>query len=90
MIDMLHEIVIALVTVFALTITIISALSYRKSHNRKVLIVTVCFALFFVKGIVLSLGIFMEDAEWGTLLLLSTIFDLVILVLLFMAIISRK
>jgi hypothetical protein len=46
--------------------------------------------LFFVKGIVLSLGIFMEDAEWGTLLLLSTIFDLVILVLLFMAIISRK
>ncbi len=87
---MLHEIVIALVTVFALTITIISALSYRKSHNRKVLIVTICFAMFFVKGVVMSVGILMEDVDWGALFLVSAIFDLVILVLLFLAIIARK
>jgi hypothetical protein len=88
--NMLHEIVIALVTLFALTITIISALSYRKSHNRKVLIVTACFAMFFVKGVVMSVGILMEDVDWGALFLISAILDLVILVLLFLAIIARK
>lgn len=87
---MFHEIVIALVTIFALTITIISSLSFRKSHNRKVLIVTICFALFFVKGVFMSFGILIGDVDWGTLFLLSSIFDLIILVLLFMAIIIRN
>jgi hypothetical protein len=87
---MLHELVIALVTVFALTITIISFLSYRKSGNRKVLIVACTFSLFFIKGLVLSIGLLREQVDWSQMVLYSSIFDLLILGLLFVAIIIRK
>jgi hypothetical protein len=87
---MLHEMVIALVTVVALTITIISALSYKKTKNRKILIVTCTFALFFIKGVIMSLWILGGQVNWSTLFLYSSIFDLLILGLLFVAIIIRK
>jgi hypothetical protein len=87
---MLHEIIIALVTVLALTITIISARSYKRSGNRKVLLVTITFALFFVKGLVLSYGVLTGDMDFSTLLLYSSLLDLFILMALFASIIIRK
>lgn len=87
---MILEIVVALVTVFALTITAISAFSYRISGNRKVLMITYAFGIFFIKGIILSVGILFELADWQSLLLTSIILDTAILVLLFTAIIVRK
>lgn len=87
---MFHEIVIALVTVLALAITIISARSYRRSGNKKVLLVTITFALFFVKGLVLSYGVLTGDMDFGTLLLYSSVLDLFILASLFASIIIRK
>jgi hypothetical protein len=87
---MLHEIIIALVTVLALAITIISARSYKRSGNRKVLLVTVTFALFFVKGLVLSYGVLTGDMDFSTLLLYSSVLDLFILASLFASIIIRR
>ena len=87
---MFHEAVIALVTVFALAITIISALSYRKSGNRKVLLVTLTFAFFFVKGLVMSYGILTQQIDYESLLLYSAALDLLILILLLASIIIRK
>jgi hypothetical protein len=87
---MLHEIIIALVTVLALAITIISARSYRRSGNKKVLLVTITFALFFVKGLVLSYGVLTGDMDFSTLLLYSSVLDLFILMFLFGSIIIRK
>ncbi len=87
---MSHEIIIALVTVLALAITIISARSFKRSGNRKVLLVTITFALFFVKGLVLSYGVLTGEMDFSTLLLYSSVLDLFILMSLFASIIIRK
>ena len=87
---MLHEVLIALITVLALALTAASALSYRRSGNRKVLMVTLAFALFFAKGLVLTIGIFMWKADFAALLLYSAAFDFAILVLLFGSLVLRK
>ncbi len=87
---MLHETVVALVTVLALAITIISARSYRKSCNRKVLLVTVTFAFFFIKGLVLSYGVLVGNVGYEDMLLYSSVLDLIILILLFSSIIIRR
>ncbi|MEE9223974.1 MAG: hypothetical protein V3U51_04420 [Thermoplasmata archaeon] len=87
---MFHEIIIALVTVLALAITIISARSYRRSGNKKVLLVTITFAFFFVKGLVLSYGVLTGEMDFSTLLLYSSLLDLFILMSLFASIIIRK
>ncbi len=87
---MFHEIIIALVTVLALAITIISARSYRRSGNKKVLLVTITFAFFFVKGLVLSYGVLTGEMDFSTLLLYSSLLDLFILISLFASFIFRK
>lgn len=87
---MFHEIVIALVTVLALAITVISAQSYRKSGNRKVLLVTITFAFFFIKGLVLSYGVLVGHIGNEDMLLYSSVLDLIILILLFSSIIIRR
>lgn len=87
---MIHEIVIALVTIFALAIMLISAFSYKRSGSRKVLIVTAGFGLFFVKGVILSVGILQEDPDWAMLILYSAILDLLVILLFFTAIIVRR
>lgn len=87
---MIHEIVIALVTVFALAIMVISAFSYKKTGNQKILLVTAGFGLFFVKGVILSVGILQEDMDWEMLIMYSSILDLLVILLFFAAIIVRK
>jgi hypothetical protein len=84
------EIAAALVTVFMLAVTVLSAMSYSRSGSRKVLIVTAAFAVFFVKGALLSFGLMQEDVDWEWLMLLALVLDAVIAVLLFVAIIARK
>jgi hypothetical protein len=88
--EMIHEIVIALVTIFALAITVISSYSYRRSGNRKILIVTLGFGLFFIKGVILSIGILQDKVDWEMLILYSSILDLIVIVLFFAAIILRR
>lgn len=87
---MLAEIVVAWITVFALAITVISALSYRRSRSRKVLLVTCAFGLFFVKGLLLSFGLLQTQVDWMSLAIYSLILDTIILLILFAAIIMRK
>ncbi len=87
---MLHETIVGFVTVLALAITILSARSYKRSGNKKVLLVTVTFALFFLKGVVLSYGILAGTVDFGTLLLYSSLLDLFILMFLFASIIVRR
>lgn len=86
----MHETIVGFVTVLALAITILSARSYRRSGNKKVLLVTVTFALFFLKGVVLSYGVLAGDVDLGTLLLYSSLLDLFILMFLFASIIVRR
>ena len=84
------EIAAALVTVFMLAVSILSARSYTRSGSRKVLIVTAAFAVFFIKGAMLSYGLMQEDIGWEQLMLLTLVMDALVAILLFVAIIARK
>lgn len=87
---MVHEVLIALITVLALALTIASAFSYRRTRSRKVLVVMVAFAFFFVKGLVLTIGVFQGTPDFESLLLYSSLLDITILALLFVSLIVRR
>lgn len=73
----------AWITIFALVLLIIALISYRRFGNKRFLIVGTAFALFFVKGIMLSIEFF-ESGECDTSF--SSLFDALVLILLFFAI----
>ena len=83
------EVAAALVTVFMLAVTVLSARSYARTGSRKVLIVTAAFAVFFIKGAILSYGLMQEEVDWEGLMLLALVMDAIIAILLFVAIIAR-
>ena len=84
------EIAAALVTVFMIAVTVLSAGSYRRTGSRKVLLVTVAFGLLAVKGGLLSYGLMQEEVSWEELLLLALVMDAFVAIILFVAIIARK
>jgi hypothetical protein len=68
--------------VFALVLLLVSILAYQRTKNRRVLIVSFAFAIFFVKGIILTLGLIYSDVEGLYSSGLGDFLDLMILVLL--------
>ena len=84
------EVAAALVTVFILAVTILTARSYTKTKSRKVLIVTCAFALFFVKAVLMSYGLMQEDVAWEDLVLTALVLDALVALLLFAAIVTTK
>jgi hypothetical protein len=89
-INLYHEIFIALMTVFALAITVITLLTYRRTGNQKVLIISIAVGLFFIKGLYLSIGILNDDPDYFNLLTYSIFFDMLIVLLIFFSIVKRK
>ena len=79
----------ACITVFSLGLLIVSLLSYRKYKNVKLLFVSIVFFVFFVKGIVFSLGLFNNQFAGILSNPYIGLFDLLVLVLLFMATLKR-
>jgi len=79
----------ACITIFALGLFIVALVSYRKYNNKKLLFVSLVFLIFIVKGIMLSLSLF--NAGFADIMSNPFIglFDLVILILLFMATLKR-
>ena len=79
----------ACITIFSLGLLIVSLMSYRKYKNAKLLFVSIVFLVFFVKGIVFSLSLF--SVQFGDIASNPYIglFDLTVLVLLFMATLKR-
>jgi len=75
-------------TVFSLGLLIISLISYKKSRNTKLVFVSMVFFVFFIKSIVLSIGIFYE-IDYLKINPFFGFFDLTILILLFIATLKR-
>ena len=48
-------------TGFSLILFVISAITYRRVQRTKLLFVSLAFALFFVKGLLLTLGLFVDS-----------------------------
>jgi hypothetical protein len=80
----------ACITIFSLGLLIVSLLSYWKYKNVKLVFVSLVFLVLFIKGILLSIGIFYND-EISQIFTSPYIgmFDLIILILLFIATLKR-
>ncbi len=76
-------------SVFSLGLLAVSLLSLKKSLNKKLFFVCLVFVVFFVKAVLLTLSLFVSDiADFISIPLLSG-FDVLILVLLFIATLRR-
>jgi len=79
----------ACITVFSLGMLIVSLISYKKSRNSKLIFVSFAFLIFFIKGMIQSLGLFyIELASMNSNIYLK-LFDLSILIFLFIATLKR-
>ena len=55
---LIQDILIPCIMILALSLLVIAALSYKRTKNEKILIITIAFACFFIKGVILSIGLF--------------------------------
>jgi hypothetical protein len=79
----------ACITVFSLGMFLVSALSYRKFRNKKLIFVSVAFFVFFLKGVIQSIGLFSAALEFLNTDVNMKVFDLIILLFLFIATLKR-
>ena len=82
-------IISAFVTIFSVGLLAISLASYRKYKNLKLLFVSLVFLIFLIKGVLLSISLFTEEFVIINTMPYSGLFDLVILILLFIATLKR-
>lgn len=81
-----YEIGVAIVTVLALVLLIISLLAYKRERSLKFLITALVFVIFLIKGIIMSLSIFTSHFKnESDILTYSVFFDVAILLFLFFA-----
>jgi len=93
---LVQDVLIACIFILALSLLSIAGLSYKRTKNRKILIITGAFAFFFVKSIILSvslyIGILSSDNLPPTFVIpfdFLLFFDFIILLLLYFAVFKR-
>lgn len=79
----------AWIMIFALILLIVSIVAYHRTKNKRVLIVCIAFAVFFVKGIILTLGLLDPGIESFYSSGLGDLLDVLILILLSATILKK-
>ncbi len=80
----IENIILAAVTVFALALTVIAVLAWRRTRDTHLIFLTGAFGVFFAKGLVLTLVLFLvSPVPLADLFILSGSFDLVVLALFY-------
>ena len=79
----------AWIMIFALILFIVSIIAYYRTKNKRVLSVSIAFAIFFVKGIILTLGLIDPGIEELYSSGLGDTLDLLILILLAATILKK-
>lgn len=87
--EMLDIFVSASITIFSLALLVISLLSYWKYRNIKLVFISLIVLVFFIRGIFLSLGLFNDQVLALTSRSSFWLFDLLILVLLYITALKR-
>ena len=75
--------------VISIGLLIISIFSYTKSHNKKLLFVTAVFFIFAVEGIIMSISLFVDLPSYLISIRSICFFNLIALVMLFMATLKK-
>lgn len=93
---MVQDILIPCIMLLGLTLLIIAGLSYKRTRNNKILMIAIAFSCFFIKGVILSIGLYVGMLSSDSLppsfvipfdfLLL---FDFIILLLLYFAVFKK-
>jgi len=81
--------IVGITTVFSLGLFIISLNSYRKTQKKKILFVSLLLLIFFIKNLLLSFFLFTTQIETTIAILALELFDLLILVFLFIAVLTK-
>lgn len=88
--NLLASVTVAVATVLSVALLAIAIVSYRRVGRRRFLLLVGAFALFAVKSVALSIGLFTLTAEdLENLFALSSAFDAGILVVLYVALLKR-
>ncbi len=75
---------------FSFILFAISAISYKRIKSQRLLFVTIAFAIFFVKGLLLTMGIFSESVgDMFNSSIEVIILDFVILIMLYLGIAKK-
>ncbi len=77
------NVLLAAVTVVAFALCAISFLAWRRVGDVHLFLLAAAFAIFFVKGLFLTVALFAGWTDLATLLVISSIFDLAILALFY-------
>ena len=89
----IQEIIISSsVTIFSLGLLLVSLLSYKKFKNLKLFFISLVFIVLLIKGIFFSLSLFYPELvfiDTALFSIYSGLFDLTILILLFIATLKR-
>jgi hypothetical protein len=85
-----QEVLEAAVGVFALVLFALSLSAYRKTHLRRLLVVAIAFALFAVEVTVRQFDAIVFAVGYQTDLIITTILELLILLLFFVAVVMKK
>jgi hypothetical protein len=88
--SLVNIIIVGITTVFSFGLFIISLNSYRKSKNKKIFFVSLVLLLFFIKNLLLSFFLFAAQIQNNITLLVLELFDLLILVFLFIAVLIKQ
>ena len=82
--------IVAVVAIaFSIGLFVVSLLSYKKYKNLKLLFVSLAFFVFFIKGMLQSISLFYEEITILNSTIYTGFFDLIILILLFIATLKR-
>jgi hypothetical protein len=81
----LTDVFIAWITVFSVTLLLISLISYGRTRNRRILLVGLAFLMFSVKGVALTIGLYWPSVWNVTTDLPALLFDVLILLILYFA-----
>lgn len=77
------NILLAAVTVVAFALAAISLLAWRRARDTHLILLAAAFVIFFVKGLFLTIALFANWTDVAGLLVLSSVFDLIILALFY-------
>jgi len=75
----IENFLVAAMTVFALALTVIALLAWKRTRDFRLLFLGASFALFSTKGVVLTLVLFLTPMPLPTLVVIWGAFDLAIL-----------
>ena len=85
----IENFLIAWITIFALILFIVSIITYKRAKHPRLAIICAAFALFFIKGILLTWGLVNDDLHEPYILNLNIVLDSIILLFLAVSILKK-